>query len=582
MTRKLRVKDSGGERELLLVGTMRVGRDPRCEITSADPALSRQHAEFIESGGRTVVRDLESRHGIQVNGVTVTEATLQAGDIVQVAGVTITYIAERDTAARAESGPATEDQTVVIRRTPAAAAPAPPPRPPTNDPPSDATVVVKAMPTPPLDLDTFRREPAATPRAASAAPAAPRDTPRPPAPKARPAPKPAAPSPPAADAGELPLGRAPLVATPRKSPRLSWTTTLWMTLLVMTLVVFVATVVPFRIYQQTVVDATATARAQALARWLAADAAAAMAGAGDVTASADEVGAQSGVVVALVLAPDGSVLAPGSRSTERVPTIPDVGATSEVYGVRVVARGDLLEAVAPVRARGENRAAVAWVSFRPSAGTTVSQAVAIGPAIVLALVAWIVAARLLQRRTLRAVTYFGEDIELAAAGQIDEVGDTLGVKPMQEVVRAVNYLLARVRSGSASAAASAGAPRPAPGAARAAARVVPSTRQEPVVEAMSNDCTIVANEKFRITEATEGTLELLGIAPAALKGQHLLDAIPDRTIGDAVLKLLTDVTQGGVGSLIVQPAGQTFALAVHVSRSGPSAPITARFVREER
>ncbi|MEP7116908.1 MAG: FHA domain-containing protein, partial [Acidobacteriota bacterium] len=82
--RKLLVRDGENLREVLLVGTVTVGRSPSCEISAADPRLSRAHAAFDVLGDEVVVRDLESRNGTRVNGVRMTEARLVAGDTVEV------------------------------------------------------------------------------------------------------------------------------------------------------------------------------------------------------------------------------------------------------------------------------------------------------------------------------------------------------------------------------------------------------------------------------------------------------------------------------------------------------------------
>src|SRR5439155_1634492 len=63
-TRKLIVTNGEAERELLLVGTMVVGRDPACDVSDVDPLLSRRHAEFTATANAVSVRDLGSRNGI--------------------------------------------------------------------------------------------------------------------------------------------------------------------------------------------------------------------------------------------------------------------------------------------------------------------------------------------------------------------------------------------------------------------------------------------------------------------------------------------------------------------------------------
>jgi len=92
MNRRLVVEDGRSVRELLLVGTIVVGRDPACEISHADPRLSRRHAEFSVAQHAVVVRDLDSRNGIRVNGHPVKEATLAPGDVVQIAQLTVKLV----------------------------------------------------------------------------------------------------------------------------------------------------------------------------------------------------------------------------------------------------------------------------------------------------------------------------------------------------------------------------------------------------------------------------------------------------------------------------------------------------------
>jgi hypothetical protein len=96
MSKRLLVRDQQGERERLLVGTMTVGRDTRCDISDADPLLSRRHAEFVCRPDSLVVRDLNSRNGIAVNGVKVQEAVLRPGDVVKIARLVMTYLGDLD------------------------------------------------------------------------------------------------------------------------------------------------------------------------------------------------------------------------------------------------------------------------------------------------------------------------------------------------------------------------------------------------------------------------------------------------------------------------------------------------------
>jgi hypothetical protein len=91
MSLTLSVDDGGSPRELALVGTTLVGRDPECEISHADPRMSRRHAEFRVTADGVRLRDLGSRNGTLVNGRPVDEIVLAPGDIVQIAHLTIRF-----------------------------------------------------------------------------------------------------------------------------------------------------------------------------------------------------------------------------------------------------------------------------------------------------------------------------------------------------------------------------------------------------------------------------------------------------------------------------------------------------------
>lgn len=61
-----------------------IGRDSTADIVITDLSASRRHAEIVFEGGRVVVRDLNSRNGISVNGRKVSQAVLCPGERVRV------------------------------------------------------------------------------------------------------------------------------------------------------------------------------------------------------------------------------------------------------------------------------------------------------------------------------------------------------------------------------------------------------------------------------------------------------------------------------------------------------------------
>ena len=92
MSRRLVLDDGRTQRELMIRERITVGRDPGCDVSDGDPRLSRKHAEFLATGDGLVIRDLDSRNGIRVNGRRVQEATLTPGDLIEIAHLAVRFL----------------------------------------------------------------------------------------------------------------------------------------------------------------------------------------------------------------------------------------------------------------------------------------------------------------------------------------------------------------------------------------------------------------------------------------------------------------------------------------------------------
>lgn len=57
-----------------------IGRSDTCDIVIPDATVSRRHCEIMQAAGRLIVRDLGSSNAVMINGVTMREGTLAAGD----------------------------------------------------------------------------------------------------------------------------------------------------------------------------------------------------------------------------------------------------------------------------------------------------------------------------------------------------------------------------------------------------------------------------------------------------------------------------------------------------------------------
>jgi two-component system response regulator AtoC len=70
-----------------------IGRDATCQLSLAEPALSRFHARFLHHNGRVTVEDLGSRHGTWLSGQRVERAELGVGSSVRLADVLVAVTA---------------------------------------------------------------------------------------------------------------------------------------------------------------------------------------------------------------------------------------------------------------------------------------------------------------------------------------------------------------------------------------------------------------------------------------------------------------------------------------------------------
>lgn len=171
IVRKLLVTDGRSEREVLLVGTIVVGRDPSCQLNDLDPLLSRRHAEFVPTAKGVTVRDLKSRNGILVNGDKVPERVLKPGDVVQLGHLHVRYVEEAfvkspEDHSRVRAKTETGIEVPTMAPPPRAASPAPSIAAMAADAPTGAAPAIKSIDDTDLDVTV-------APAARSAAPVSP-------------------------------------------------------------------------------------------------------------------------------------------------------------------------------------------------------------------------------------------------------------------------------------------------------------------------------------------------------------------------------------------------------------------------
>lgn len=79
------VPQGGGDIIPLQGNSLKVGRRESCDIVLRFPNVSAHHCQLSLVDGYWFVKDLESRNGVKVNGIQVSESCLRPGDILSVA-----------------------------------------------------------------------------------------------------------------------------------------------------------------------------------------------------------------------------------------------------------------------------------------------------------------------------------------------------------------------------------------------------------------------------------------------------------------------------------------------------------------
>ena len=78
----------------LATGELSIGRDPSNHLWISDPALSRQHCLLTRKGDQFILRDLGSRNGTSVNGMSVDEVQLHHGDQISIGTSVLVFLLE--------------------------------------------------------------------------------------------------------------------------------------------------------------------------------------------------------------------------------------------------------------------------------------------------------------------------------------------------------------------------------------------------------------------------------------------------------------------------------------------------------
>ncbi len=75
---------SAGERFILDIPEVTIGRDPKCEVFLNDQTVSRRHAHLSLHDGHATIEDLGSLNGTWIDGAIVSEGELHDGSTLQI------------------------------------------------------------------------------------------------------------------------------------------------------------------------------------------------------------------------------------------------------------------------------------------------------------------------------------------------------------------------------------------------------------------------------------------------------------------------------------------------------------------
>lgn len=511
MTYTLVLRTPTGERRVSLDRPLVVGRDPTCDLPVESARVSRRHAEFAPTPQGVSVRDLGSRNGVIVNGTRVEDALIGTTDRVLLGDVAITV---------AQSGAPSVSQPVssppLYAAAPGASAapspaagpayqPAPPPSP--YAPPSWSQPGVAANPD----------KTAMLPRGAGLA------MPLPPAVAA------VTPGPPRASLAGT-LGR-----------RLGFGGRIASSVIAASVVTFLVTAIPLSLARNDVVHREAQARATMVVRAVATENGPALASGQTLAVGVQSAMAEPGVREVLVIGPGGRVLAPVERMDESISKLEPFGDLGSIQGLVTASVGNEIHAVASIESDGRHLGHI-WLRLDPAyASAGAPMTLYIVATLLTALTCSAVIAVLLRRWLVARLSAFATDIDLAASGQIEVVTESFGLPRLAE---SVNFIVGRLRM----------APHPVPPSAPAA----PSPMSMPGdVLAVEREGRLVLDSAFMVTHATAGAAQILRTTLERLKAHHVLEAVADQAMVNAIIDGMGDVaTRGSVTRRVEMGGGE--------------------------
>ena len=550
---QLTLRSPSGEQTISIDRTIVVGRDPSCDVPIDSVRVSRRHAEFSPTPTGVLVRDLGSRNGLMVNGMRVDQAQLGPGDRVLLGDVTATI------ASGGAAGPHTSTPP------PSPFGSAPPPSPFGAAPPT----VPFAAPAPPSFAPN---PPSGYPPSAPTTPLPAAQGYGPPQPWAQPSGQahsdkttvlPAGGAMPMPGAMGMPgVARVPAAAGPaaRKglASRMSVNARVTIGVMLAAFLMFLVTAIPLSQARSSDLHRESLARVATITRSLGAENGTALASGQTLAVGVQNGLAEPGVREVLLLSPEGRVLAPAERLDQTVTKLPAFGEIAAIQGLQTADLGNEVQAAALIESGGR-RLGVVWVRLDPSYASTGAPVVLyMFAALFTGLVAAFVLAHLLRKAISTRLLTLATDIDMAAAGQMDVVTESIGEPRLAE---AVNFIIGRLRTAPQQVMQQMAPPM----AAQAVAPAQPVNAREGHV---------VLDGSFIVKEASSGAAQLLRTTQQKLEGHHVLEAIPEQALVNAIIDAIGDIASQGRATRRTEGPGGEPGLELVADRAAPDGPIT--------
>jgi hypothetical protein len=491
MSVKLVFRSPEGERIVVLDRPLVVGRDAACDVPIATVRLSRRHAEFEAGPEGVKVRDLGSKNGILVNGVPVEEAVLKPGDRVLLGDVSVSV----DT----KEAPTRTRVTAPI---------------PVQSPTPMSAVAA------PSDLDRTARLPVG-----------------------------------GLVSAPLPVAPQPAPAKSSLSARFGLGARVTALCAAAGAVTYLVSVWPGSMVSSAAAAHDAEVRATTVVRLLVAENREPLASGRPLGVAVGSAMQQPGVREAMIIGPQGRVLAPPERLDTTVATLTGLGPAAAIGDLALARVGSEVHVAGAIRS-GNQRLGVAWLVFDPSYATdnqralllvrlaSAAGAVAIGLAV----------AALISRMFASGLGAFAEDVDLAVAGRQASLTDRYGIPGLARPVEAINFLLQRKPATPPPL----DVPRPA--------RDQPQTAAG---ETAGSAGVVTLDGSFVVRNVDAAAAALLGATPDTLIGRHVLEAA-NRLVVDIIVDCLADL--GSSTSASREATGPV--ARVTASRDSPAGPIT--------